>query len=282
MDTTSKASVLLLSILLAGTSSCLSLLLNALRKEDGGGRPPRRDYDDRDRPRDRDGGRGSYGGRDDRFRGDDRGYDRGYDRRGGGGGYDRRRDDRPRGSGKFSPPRNSDFGIHVAGVPDDCGWADLKDTFRTVGEVCFADVRRDRDGNTYGLVEFKYEDDMQKALKDLDGTKLLGRVITLTLNNKRGDGGRDRKRSPSPRDRSRSPRRSSRSPRRSSRSPRPSKTQKKRTPSPRGRGRSPSPRGRSPSPRDRSGSPRRGNYQSPPRRSSNDRNSRSPDQEERR
>jgi len=93
-----------------------------------------------------------------------------------------------------------------------------------------------------GVVEFRYAEDVDRAIRQLDGTDWNGHKVKVTDASGRSGGGR---RSPSPR--GRSPRRSpSKSPRRSpSKSPR-------RSPSPGAKGsRSPSPaggRGRSPSP----------------------------------
>jgi len=231
----------------------------------------KRDDDRRDRGydnRDRGYGRDRYDNRDrgygrDRYDNRDRGY------RGG-----RRYDyPPPRGGGKYSPPRNSDFGILVEGLPSDCSWQDLKDTFRNVGEVCFADVRRDRDGNDYGIVEFKYAEDMRKAVKELDGSRLRGKTITVTQNNKREaargrEKRRSRSRSPSrspSKDRSRSKERPSKTSKRSqSGSPRKSRSEspKRGSQSPKNE-RSPSPRpqrkSRSPDDRSKSGSPDGGN-----------------------
>jgi len=107
---------------------------------------------------------------------------------------------------------------------------------RQAGEVTFTQCHRDRIGE--GVVEFASLNDMQRALKRLDGTELMGKRIRLA---ERG-GPRRSSRSLSPR------RRASRS---RSRSPR--------------RSRSPVNRGRSPlAQRGRSLSPRRGD--SPGRR----------------
>lgn len=79
---------------------------------------------------------------------------------------------------------------------------------RQAGEVTFTQCHRDRIGE--GVVEFASLNDMQRAVKRLDGTELLGKRIRLV---ERGGRPRRSSRSLSPqrrasRSRSRSPRRS--------------------------------------------------------------------------
>lgn len=52
----------------------------------------------------------------------------------------------------FSPPRNTDYRAIIEDIPSGCSWQDLKDHFRSAGDVCFADIRRDRNGRDYGVV----------------------------------------------------------------------------------------------------------------------------------
>jgi len=140
--------------------------------------------------------------RDDRYSRDDKDrYDRDRDR-----GHDRDRYERRssrRGSGKYSsPPYNTDYRISVTNLPSGCSWQDLKDHFRKAGEVCFSDVRRDRDGREYGIVEFKHYDDMKEAVSKFDRTKMKDNTINVFI-----EYNKDKKndRSPSPsRKRSRS------------------------------------------------------------------------------
>ncbi|KAI9277345.1 hypothetical protein BC943DRAFT_332768 [Umbelopsis sp. AD052] len=75
---------------------------------------------------------------------------------------------------------------------------------RKAGEVSYADVRRDRDGE--GIVEFSSYDSMKNALKELDGVDLKGSRVTVR---ERRSTVRSRSRSRTPprnRYRSRSPR----------------------------------------------------------------------------
>ncbi|XP_034048844.1 serine/arginine-rich splicing factor 9 [Thalassophryne amazonica] len=77
---------------------------------------------------------------------------------GGGGGGSR---------GKFGPPaRRTDFRVMVAGLPPTGSWQDLKDHMREAGDVCYADVR-----NGEGMVEYLRREDMEYALRRLDGAE---------------------------------------------------------------------------------------------------------------
>jgi len=127
--------------------------------------------------------------------------------------------------GPSGPPQRGEYRLVVEGLPRDMSWQDLKDLFRPVCDVAFTDVFTER-GRTKGVVEVRRQEDMDRAIRELDDTTVRGSVIYL-----REEG----RRSASPRrSRSRSPRRSR------SRSPR-----KSRSPSPH-RSRSRSPRSRSP------------------------------------
>jgi len=119
-------------------------------------------------------------------------------------GYDRRRSGR-------RPPERSDYRIAVSNLPDRCHWSELKDHFRQVGEVVFGDVM-----GTRGVIEFKYRDDMENAIKELDGVKWRGYTLQVekdlrSRDNLRRSSRRSRSRSRSSsysrsRTRSRSPR----------------------------------------------------------------------------
>jgi len=187
-------------------------------------------------------GRGSGGGGGGRDRGGDRGGDRYGDR-------DRRgpsasSSDRRRAGQR---PDHSDHRIRLEDIPSSAHWQDLKDFCRKAGEVIFGDV--DRKGT--GVVEFRYAEDVARAVRDLDNTDWNGHKVRVI-----DDSGK--------RSRSRSPRRSSKSPRRgASKSPRRGSSK-----SPR-RGASKSPRRGSKSPRrSRSKSPRRSASRSPKRSAS--------------
>lgn len=100
-------------------------------------------------------------------------------------------------------------------MPRGCSWQDLKDHFRRVAEVSYADVKRDNDSE--GVVDFHSRDDMFRVLDEMDGTEIRGEKIRLAEAFKEDRGG-DRSRSPAPR-RSRSPRKDSPSPDDRGRSP---------------------------------------------------------------
>eukprot|EP01124_Arcella_intermedia_P027498 TRINITY_DN538_c0_g1_i5.p1 TRINITY_DN538_c0_g1~~TRINITY_DN538_c0_g1_i5.p1 ORF type:complete len:326 (+),score=19.64 TRINITY_DN538_c0_g1_i5:14-991(+) len=144
-------------------------------------------------------------------------------------------------TGRARYPERSDYRIEVSNLPDRCHWSELKDHFRKAGEVVFGDV-----WGSKGVIEFKHKNDMEYALKELDGVRWKGYALELRRDRRRSSsrdrsGSRDRRRSSrrsyrsySPDSRSRSRerdrdrdsrrRRSSRSPSRS-RSPR-NKTQR--------------------------------------------------------
>ncbi|KAH8549883.1 hypothetical protein BGW37DRAFT_501098 [Umbelopsis sp. PMI_123] len=113
-----------------------------------------------------------------------------------------RRDDR-RTRRNDNGPR---YGVIVENLAVGTSWQDLKDFMRKAGEVSYADVRRDREGE--GIVEFSSYDSMKNALKELDGVDLKGSRVTVR---ERRSTARSRSRSrsrtpPRNRYRSRSPR----------------------------------------------------------------------------
>jgi arginine/serine-rich splicing factor 4/5/6 len=99
--------------------------------------------------------------------------------------YDSRRRSRP-GTGR-RPPERSDYRIAVSNLPDRCHWSELKDHFRQVGEVVFGDVV-----GTRGVIEFKYRDDMESAIKELDGVKWRGYALQVEKDLRSRDDRRDR------------------------------------------------------------------------------------------
>jgi len=101
-------------------------------------------------------------------------------------GYDSRRR-----SGR-RPPERSDYRIAVSNLPDRCHWSELKDHFRQAGEVVFGDVM-----GTRGVIEFKYRDDMENAIKELDGVKWRGYTLQVEKDLRSRDNLRRSRRSPS-------------------------------------------------------------------------------------
>lgn len=137
-----------------------------------------------------------------------RGQSSSSDRRGsysGGGGRDR-----------YGISHHSEYRVIVCGLPSSASWQDLKDHMRKAGDVCFAEVSRDRDG-TYGLVDYTNYDDMKYAIRKLDDTEFRNPWTKTYIRVKKYESSPSRSpsRSLSPsRSRSSSPRRSrSRSPR---------------------------------------------------------------------
>jgi len=75
-------------------------------------------------------------------------------------GRERRRENR-------GSPLRSKYRVVVKGLPSTASWQDLKDHMRKAGEVTFTDV----DHKGYGIVEYKYKDDMEYALRKLDDSE---------------------------------------------------------------------------------------------------------------
>lgn len=178
------------------------------RRGGGGGYEDRRGYSapggyDRPPYEERRGGGGgsgyedrkSYGYEDRRdYRESRGGYDRSrYD--------DRSRDSRPRGGAgsRHPPPHSTDFGMVVDGIPRGADWRDLKDHFRSVGNVCYANVNE----QGQGIVQYENEEILLAALKAFDGTSFRGTTITVSRATPSraatSSSGGDLQRSPSPR-----------------------------------------------------------------------------------
>ncbi|GAB5037200.1 pre-mrna-splicing factor sf2-like isoform x1 [Nannochloropsis oceanica] len=132
-----------------------------------------------------------------------------------------RRRDGGFGGGRGGGRSRTDFRLEVTDLPDRTSWQDLKDYFKAVGEVLYADVNRDGEG----VVEFANKDDMFAAKRKLDGTVFknpfdsreirvrLPKGSTLRSSSRSKSRSHSRSRSPpSSRRRSRSPLSRSRSP----------------------------------------------------------------------
>ncbi|QDZ21723.1 RNA-binding domain-containing protein [Chloropicon primus] len=163
-------------------------------EERGGG------YDryDRDRRDDRYGGRDRYDSRDrygdrDRYGGRDRGYGRSdY------GGYRERRRSPPRRTAAVHQrdPEKRDCRVYVWNLPWSTRWMDLKDHFKSVGEVAYADVMTDRRSGRSkgcGIVEFTCREDAQKAIETMYDTMIGDRKIALREDKPPGEEGYTRR-----------------------------------------------------------------------------------------
>ncbi|KAG0272484.1 hypothetical protein BGZ95_011764 [Linnemannia exigua] len=82
------------------------------------------------------------------------------------------RDDR-----RFRPPERTEHRLIVENLAHGVSWQDIKDFMRKAGEVTFADINKENDSQ--GIVEFSSADDVQNALKSLDGEELRGNIVTL-------------------------------------------------------------------------------------------------------
>lgn len=84
------------------------------------------------------------------------------------------------------------------GLPRGTDWRDLKDHFRSAGNVCYANI----DSNGQGIVQFETEEALLVALKSFDGSQFRGSTIIVTRGGSGGGrssiGGDQPQRSPSP------------------------------------------------------------------------------------
>ncbi|KAG4065848.1 hypothetical protein HA402_012526 [Bradysia odoriphaga] len=72
--------------------------------------------------------------------------------------------------------RGSDT-IVVRNLPASCTWQTLRDKFRDVGEVKFAEIR----GQDCGVVRFSKEREAEMAIKHMDGSRIDGRLIDVSF-----------------------------------------------------------------------------------------------------
>jgi len=145
-------------------------------------------------------------------KGEMRGRGGGYGGGGGGGGGYGGGGGRGYGNNDFGnrrfQQRRSQYRVQVTGLPSGASWQDLKDHMREIGEVCYAEIRKDSSGT--GLVEFLHSDDMKEAIKKLNNTEMRsheGASAHIRLKEYSRSKSRSRSYSPKPR-RRRSPTRS--------------------------------------------------------------------------
>eukprot|EP00891_Asterochloris_glomerata_P003571 jgi/Astpho2/3571/Aster-06479 len=71
--------------------------------------------------------------------------------------------------------------VFVSNLAWKSSWQDLKDRFREVGEVRYANVMRDESGRSkgWGIVEFETPEEAVSAVNTFNGTDLAGRKIMV-------------------------------------------------------------------------------------------------------
>jgi len=105
--------------------------------------------------------------------------------------------------------RKSNYRIVVDNLSSRTSWQDLKDYMGKAGEVTYTSVKRPRAGE--GLVEFADRSGMERAIRDLDDTRLDGNYIRLEMERRSFSRSRSRSRGRRRSSRSRSRSRSRRS-----------------------------------------------------------------------
>ncbi|XP_041060054.1 heterogeneous nuclear ribonucleoprotein M-like isoform X1 [Carcharodon carcharias] len=90
-----------------------------------------------------------------------------------------------RGGNRFEPystNRNARFRVFVSNIPFEMKWQTLKDIMREkVGEVTYVELFMDADGKSRGcgVVEFKSEENMKKAVEVMDKQSFSGRPLKV-------------------------------------------------------------------------------------------------------
>ncbi|KAK2077604.1 hypothetical protein QBZ16_004449 [Prototheca wickerhamii] len=71
--------------------------------------------------------------------------------------------------------------VYVSNLAWRTSWQDLKDHFRTAGEVVYSNVIKDADGRSkgWGIVEFSQPEEAVEAISTLNGSELGGRNIMV-------------------------------------------------------------------------------------------------------
>ncbi|KAL6774212.1 GBP1 [Auxenochlorella protothecoides x Auxenochlorella symbiontica] len=71
--------------------------------------------------------------------------------------------------------------VYVSNLAWKSSWQDLKDHFRSVGEVVYSNVIKDESGRSkgWGIVEFAQPEEAVAAISTLNGTDLGGRTILV-------------------------------------------------------------------------------------------------------
>ncbi|KAG0314621.1 hypothetical protein BG000_005477, partial [Podila horticola] len=78
---------------------------------------------------------------------------------------------------RFRAPERTEHRVILDNLPIGTSWQDIKDVMRKAGEVTFADINRDRDGQ--GVVEFATASDMENALRTMNRVEMRGSTVTV-------------------------------------------------------------------------------------------------------
>jgi len=101
-----------------------------------------------------------------------------------------------RGRGRNRSRSNESGTVYIENLNFDTSWQSLKDHMKQVGKVKRADVFFDSEGNSTGkgVCEYLYAEDVERAVREVDGTELDGRVLRIVTGGSggRGSGGRSR------------------------------------------------------------------------------------------
>lgn len=114
------------------------------------------------------------------YRSRSRSRSRGYARRGGRDSpQDKRRTfyDKPA-YRKYGAPEKTKWTVEVDNLSSRCSWQDLKDFMRKAGEVTYGDAHGEI-GRGRGVVCYEREDDMYRAVKELDGREINQKEVQL-------------------------------------------------------------------------------------------------------
>lgn len=90
---------------------------------------------------------------------------------------------RGRGGGRANRKRGAGSAkVFIENLDFSTSWQALKDHMRQVGKVKRADVFYDSNGDSSGtgMCEYLYAEDVSRAIKELEGSKLDGRIIRVT------------------------------------------------------------------------------------------------------
>ena len=69
--------------------------------------------------------------------------------------------------------------MQISGLSSSTSWQDLKDWARQAGDsVAYGDVWVEK-GRRVGVIEFDNRDDYEYAVKNLDGQRLHGKILTV-------------------------------------------------------------------------------------------------------